>query len=363
MRGAILYHGAVSGMEPEPILEPELPIVDPHHHLWLAAPGTLEALKAQTGGATELLYAMYSNRPRFLFEDLLEDTSSGHDVRATVFVEAGAMYRADGPEELRSVGEVEFVNGVGAMAASGLFGETRHCAGIVGRPDLRLGDGVRPVLEAHLRAAPDRYRGVRNTTTFEEHRGDLWRALGGKPHLLLDSSFRAALHHVQELGLSCDISLSASQLPELVDLARALPELQIVLNHLGGPVAIDADGSASQEYFQLWREKLPETSDCPNISVKLGGLGNPLSGLPAAEDPSQTRSEALARVWRPYIETCIEAFGPERCMFESNFPVDGMTASYRVLWNTFKRIASGASASEKAALFSETARRVYRLDA
>ena len=348
----------------EPVIEPDLPIIDPHHHLWFIPPAALEELESrrERDVTARELAAMFASRPRYLLEELRSDTDSGHDVRATVYIEAGSMYRPDGPPHLRTVGEVEFANGIGAMAASGSFGATRHCAGIVGRPDLRAGDAVREQLEAHVRAGGERYRGVRNTTTYDERRDALSRGLGAEPHLLMNPTFRAAVRHLQTLGLSLDVSISAPQLPELIDLARSFPETQIILDHLGGPVVLEPDGRPSQEIFRTWRDQMRLAAGCPNLAVKLGGLGNPLSGLPRGETPEPVDSETLARTWRPYIEPCIEAFGPERCMFESNFPVDGMTASYRVVWNAFKRIAGGASESEKTALFFDTARRVYRLE-
>ena len=343
----------------EAVIEPGLPIVDPHHHLWLIPQATIEALEARQDAGSAILAAMYRNRPRFLFEELLADTTSGHNVRATVFLEAHAMYRADGPPELSSVGEVEFVNGVAAMAASGVFGDVRLCAGIVGNADLRRGDAARGVLEAHLRAGGDRYRGVRNNVSYDERPGTLSGSTG-QPHVLLDPAFRAGFRHLQPLGLSFDLAVAAPQLPEVADLAQAFPQTQIILNHLGGAGAAGPDGKVSREEFTTWRDRLRLVAGQPNVTLKLGGLGNPISGLPLAGGAQD--SETLAQAWRPYIETGIEAFGPDRCMFESNFPVDGMTASYRVVWNAYKRIAAGASADEKAALFFGSARRVYRLD-
>ncbi len=297
---------------------------------------------------------------RYLFDELMADLKSGHNVRASVFVDAHSMYRAGGPDAMKSVGEVEFVNGLAAMADSGTFGDIRACAGIVGGMDLSRGDVVEEVLEAHLRAGGTRYRGVRAQGIPY---GDDPNVSGiGTPHKLLDPAFRAGVRRLAPLGLSLDIWLFDPQLPDLIDLARAFPETQIILNHVGMVLGIGRYAETRAERLPVWRENIRLLSQCSNVVVKLGGLGNSYVGIEVGTPEQPGTSEQLAAAWKPYIEPCIEAFGAERCMFESNFPVDGAACDYRTLWNTFKRIAAGASTTEKAALFAGTAARIYRIE-
>jgi L-fuconolactonase len=323
---------------PEPILDPDLPIIDPHHHLW--------------------------DRPhhRYLLEDFLADVRSGHHVVATVFEECHSMYRADGPEELRPVGETEFVAGIAARSASGLYGSTRVAAGIVGFADLRLGDRVEPVLEALIRAGGGRFRGVRYSTGWDASAaiGNSRTATG--PHVLRQADFRAGLARLTALGLSFDAWVYHPQLDDVIDLARAFPTTPIIMCHVGGPLGYGPYAGKRDEVFATWHTKITELATCPNVVVKLGGMINRLAAYDYRALPTPVASAELAAYWRPYMETCIEWFGPDRCMFESNFPVEKMGISWAVLWNTFKRIAASASAEEKLALFSDTARRVYRLD-
>ena len=345
----------------EEIIEPALPIVDPHHHLWFRPGSVLAALERQDNLTVRALLPTFRRHARYLFDELLADLNTGHNVRATVFVEVRAMYRARGPQALQSVGEVEFANGMAATAASGLFGDIAICSGIVGCVDLRLGDEVNDVLLAHIHAGNGRYRGIRaNHVAYDADPAVLGGA--GVPHLMLDPHFREGFRHLAPLGLSYDAYQLEYQLPELLDLARAFPATQIILNHAGGLFGLGPYRGRSEERFANWRANIRSLAQCPNVSVKLGGLGMPMCGLPSNCSPTPPGSVQLAAEWRPYIEHCIEAFGVDRCMFESNFPVDAATAGYAVLWNAFKRIAGGASDSEKAALFSGTARRVYRLD-
>jgi predicted TIM-barrel fold metal-dependent hydrolase len=322
----------------EDILEPGLPIVDPHHHLW--------------------------DRPgyRYLFPELLADVGSGHNIHATMFEQAGSMYRADGPEELKSLGETEFVCGVAAMSASGRYGPTRCIAGIVGYVDLRLGSRAKAVLERHITVSDDRVRGIRNGSTWSDD--PILKVFGGAapPGLLLDKGFREGFSALVALGLTFDAWMFQTQLTDVIDLARAFPQATIVLNHVGGPIAIGPYAGKRDEAFAAWRARIQEIASFPNTYVKLGGLGMKMIGFDFFEKPEPPSSSDLAMAWRPYIETCIAAFGPQRSMFESNFPVDKGTCSYQVLWNAFKRIAAGYSADEKTALFSGAAKKAYRLD-
>jgi L-fuconolactonase len=323
----------------EEIIEPELPIVDPHHHLW--------------------------DRPnyRYLLPELLADIGSGHNIRATLFEECREMYRADGPQELKSLGETEFVCGVAAMSASGKYGPARCCAGMIGNVDLRIGAGAREILERHVILSDGRFLGIR--------RGSVWHAdpslqafntTGAPEGLLLDPSFREGFAALGPLGLSFDAWLLQTQLNDVVDLARAYPQTTIVLNHVGGPLAIGPYAGKREEAFTEWRSGIRAVASCPNTYVKLGGLGMKLIGFTFYENNQPPSSQDLEKAWRPYVETCIEAFGPHRAMFESNFPVDKGTCSYQVLWNTFKRIAAGYSADEKTALFSGAAAKAYHLN-
>jgi L-fuconolactonase len=322
----------------EPILEPDLPIVDPHHHLW--------------------------DRPgwRYLLDELLADTGSGHNIIATVFVQARAMVRAAGPMEMRPVGETEFVNGVAAMSASGIYGKTKVCAGIVGHADLTLGSRVEPVLAAHIRAGGDRFRGIRHITAWDGDESIRNPAYSPPPNLLADKAFREGFAVIDRLGLSFDAWLYHPQINELTDLARAFPGAKIVLNHVGGPIGIGAYAGKRQEVFAAWAASIKALAACPSVCVKVGGLGMRMGGFGLHEGTEPPSSETLAAAWRPYVETCIEAFGPSRCMFESNFPVDKGSYSYPVFWNACKLLAKAASNAEKADLFAGTAARFYRLD-
>jgi len=320
----------------EEVLDPARPIVDPHHHLW------------DRGGQ------------RYLIEELVADLASGHNVVATVYVEARSMYRADGPESLRPVGEIEFANGAAAMSASGGYGRAAICAGIVGHANLLLGEAARPVLEAEI-AASSRFRGIRHSSAWDAdpHVGGMY-ALRPKG-LLLDPIFREGFACLAPLGLTFDAWLFHPQIGELADLARAFPDTGIVLDHCGGPIGVGSYANQREEIFARWKASIADIAKCSNVVVKLGGLAMRLLGYGFDERPKPPSSEDAAAAWRPYIETCIEAFGPERCMFESNFPPDKGQCSYQVIFNAFKRIAADYTEAEKTALFSKTAIDFYRL--
>jgi predicted TIM-barrel fold metal-dependent hydrolase len=322
----------------EEILEPELPIIDPHHHLW--------------------------DKPRYtyLFPDLLADVGSGHKIVATMYEQAREMYRADGPEELQSLGETEFVNGVAAMSASGKYGATRCIAGIVGFVDLRLGSRAKGLLERHIAVSDNRLRGIRNGSTWSDDPTLKTFTAGGPQGLLLDKTFREGFAALVALDLTFDGWMFQTQLGDLADLAKAFPQARIVLNHVGGPVAIGPYAGKRDEAFAAWRTGIQQIAGFPNTYVKLGGLGMKMIGFDFFNNPEPPSSQDLEKAWRPYVETCISAFGPQRAMFESNFPVDKGTCSYQVLWNAFKRIAAGYSADETTALFSGAAKRAYRLE-
>jgi L-fuconolactonase len=343
----------------EQILEPEQPIVDPHHHLWDRPRDILRNLPPSDHGFMDII----RETPRYLLDELLTDLTSGHNIRATVYMECGAMYRADGPEALRCVGETEFVNGIAAMTASGLYGEVRACAGIVGHVDLRLGEAVEDVLRSHIAAGHGRFRGIRQSASHDEDPNVLGPLHGRVPAgLYRDAKFREGFAVLHQLGLTFDAWLLEPQLPDLIDLARAFPETVIVLDHVGTPLGIGAYAGKRDERFSVWRDNIRELARSENAVCKLGGLPMPFAGWRARMAEPLPSSEQLAAQWKPYIETCIEAFGPPRCMFESNFPVDRFGADYAALWNAFKRIAANYSAAEKTALFSGTASQVYRVN-
>ena len=322
----------------EPALEPDLPIVDPHHHLW--------------------------DRPgwRYMLPDLLADTSSGHNIVATVFVQCRAFHRAGGPVEMRPVGETEFVNGVAAMGASGVYGKARVCEGIVGHADLTLGSRVEPVLEAHVRAGGGRFRGIRHITAWDADASLLNPAYSPPKGLLGDTRFREGFAVLARMGLSFDAWLYHPQIDELTDLARAFPQSRIVLDHVGGPLAIGSYAGRREELLATWARSMKALAQCPNVFVKVGGMGMRLNGFGFEARPEPPSSATLAAAWKPYAETCIEAFGAGRCMFESNFPVDKGSYGYGVFWNACKLLAKGASAAEKADLFAGAAQRFYRLE-
>ncbi len=341
----------------EAILEPDLVIIDPHHHLW-DRPGLAAAtLPAVKHGFEHVI----RKTPRYLLDQLLADTGSGHNVAATVFVQCGAMYRKGGPAALRPVGETEFVNGIAAMAASGIYGDMAACAGIVGHADLTLGDEAAAVLEAHIAAGGGRFRGIRHISAWEAD-PDVLGPLGPAPRgLQADPAFRRGFAHLARLGLSFDAWVLEPQIGEVTDLARAFPDTRIVLDHVGTPLGVASYAGRRAERFGVWAAAIRELAAEPNVFVKLGGLAMAFPGFDTYMAETPATSETLAEDWRPYIETCIEAFGPARAMFESNFPVDFGTCSYAVLWNAFKRITKGASADEKALLYAGAARDFYRL--
>ena len=327
----------------EPTLEPEIPICDPHHHFL-------------DFRFTEIPYH------RYLLHELLADINSGHNVRSTVFIEDTSMYRADGPEEMRSVGEVEFVQGLAAASASGLYGSSRAAAGIVGHANLNLGERVEPVLEALQAASPNRFRGIRHQVTWDPH-PEIDNAVAyNMEHQLASDNYRAGARVLARMGLSLDGWLYFPQLPELVDLAKAIPDLNIIVNHIGGLLRVGPYGNRDDEVLPAWRSNIAAVADCPNITMKLGGVGMTQNGFDWHTRNKPIGSEELAESMGPFMNYCVEQFGPDRCMFESNFPADKVSFSYNVMYNAFKRLSKGYSVAERAAMFHDTAARAYRLD-
>lgn len=323
----------------EPAIEPDLPIVDPHHHLW--------------------------DQPdhRCMLGDLLADTGSGHTITETVYIEARAFYAPDAAPGMEFVGEVEFVNGVAAMAATGRYGPTKVAAGIVGTADLTRGAAVEEVLATQIARGGPRFKGIRHAAGWEDRTRSIHISHSNPPpHLYRDhAGFREGFAVLGQLGLSFDAWCYHPQLMDVVDLARAFPDQPIVMNHVGGPLGREVYATERDEVMRAWRLGMEALANCPNVTMKLGGLGMRICGFGFDERDTAPSSDELVAAWRPFIEPCIELFGAERCMFESNFPVDRISTGYGNLWNAFKKLAAGASADEKAALFSGTARRFYRL--
>lgn len=344
----------------EAILEPDLPIIDPHHHLWDLRP----MLPAFPEPHHDFIAAI-AGAPYYGFDALQQDTKGGleggHNVVGTVFMECGAFYNPAYGEAKKVVGEVEFVNGVAAQGASGLYGDYRPCHAIVGHADLMLGDGARDVLEALMAASP-RFKGIRHAAAWDADPEVLGAPFDSPEGRYRDPTFREGFKHVGELGLTFDAWVLEPQLGDVLDLAKAFPNQPIVLDHCGTPLNIASYRGTLHENFDRWRHAIHALAGCENVSIKLGGLAMAFCGMPEDGPASGHGSEHLAALWRPYVETCIEAFGTNRAMFESNYPVDRWGASYDVLWNAFKRLAQGHSEDEKRALFAGTAAAVYGIE-
>ncbi|WP_123691277.1 amidohydrolase family protein [Allostella humosa] len=326
----------------EDALEPDLPICDPHHHLWEGRDDYIE--------------------PRYLLDDILVDLRAGHNIVSTVFVECGAMYRQDGPEELRCVGETEFVNGIAAMSASGGYGACRIAAGIVGYVPLLMGDAASArALDAQIAAGNGRFRGIRVSGAWHASPDLVRHRTNPPPNIYAEPGFLAGFAHLAPRGLTFEGWCYHTQIPHLTALARAFPDTTIILDHFGGPLGVGPYAGRGDEVFAEWRSAIGDLAACPNVVAKLGGLVMSINGFGFERNPRPPTSEELMQATRRYYEHTIELFGVERCMFESNFPVDKGSCSYTVLWNSFKRLTAGYSPSERASLFHDTAARVYRL--
>ena len=325
----------------EPTLDPELPICDPHHHLWDFRP--------------------YGVARRYLLDDFLEDLSGGHNIVSTVFIECGTMFKASGPDEHRPIGETEFAAGIAAMSESGGYGSTRIAAGIVGTAYLELGDAVAEVLDRHIIAADGRFRGIRQGAAWHESPDVPNHRTEPPPDMYLDSAFRKGFRHLAPRGLSFEGWCYHPQIPALTDLARAFPDTTIVLDHFGGPLGVGPFADKADEVFEVWRRSIGPLAECPNVFAKLGGIAMEVNGFGWHEREDPPTSETLMEATRRYYEHTIELFGIERCMFESNFPVEKVSCSYHVVWNSFKRLTASFSGDERARLFHDTAAEVYRI--
>jgi L-fuconolactonase len=322
----------------EAVIEPDLPIIDPHHHLWDRLGGT-----------------------RYLLDELLLDTT-GHNVRQTVFVECNSMYRADATEPLKCVGETEFVRGIAAQSNHGQYGDMRVGTGIVGAANLLLGAGVQEVLEAHLAASPATFRGIRYKTAWAASVGLV--PGGAKQEGLMNTrEFVEGFSMLGRYNLSFDAWLLHPQLEELAELAGKFPDTTIILNHLGGPIGTGPYAKDRSQVFDDWKRGLSSVAAHENVVLKVGGIQMPINGFGWHERATPPTSDELVNANGDWYLTAIDLFGPDRCMFESNFPVERQSCSYTALWNQFKKLSGSFSSTERAAMMHDTAMRVYRLDA
>jgi L-fuconolactonase len=319
----------------EAVIDQDQPIIDAHHHLFDRADQT------------------------YLEEDLKADIGTDLNVIATVFVQARSFYRTDCPEAFRPIGETEYAAAVAETANTS--DGPKLCAAIVGYADLRLGDAVRPVLDAHISAGRNRFRGIRHILAWDADARLLNPAYPTSEDVMNRAEFRAGIAHLAVLGLSFDAWIFFHQIPKLAALARLFPDVQIVLNHCGGILGIGGYADRRDVIFEQWRAAMAELSKCPNVTVKIGGLGMALSGFGFEHFAQAPSSETLAMTWQPWVYTCIDLFGVERCMFESNFPVDKGSYSYVTGWNAMMRLSAGLSPTERDALFFGTASRIYKI--
>jgi predicted TIM-barrel fold metal-dependent hydrolase len=322
----------------EDALEPELEIVDPHHHLWSEPVG--------------------DRYPRYDLADLRDDTGAGHDVVATVFIDCSSNYYADGPEHLRPVGETAWT---ATRADESDRTPGARIAAIVSYADLTLGDGVEEVLQAHVAAGGGRFRGIRHIGAWDADERIARSSRNPPPNLYAMPSFRTGMGVLGRLGMTFEAWQYHPQLPEVVDLARACPEVTIIVNHIGAPLGIGPYAGKRDEVMAAWRPPMEQLAALPNTVLKVGGIGMTRYGMGFERNENPPTSDELLAVWGDTLSWCIDTWGPERCMFESNFPVDADSVGYVVLWNAFKKVSARYSPAERAALFAGTARRVYRI--
>ncbi|MEQ8556983.1 MAG: amidohydrolase family protein [Henriciella sp.] len=324
----------------EEIVDPDREIVDPHHHLW------------PKGNARGIIYDL---------EDLWRDTEDGHRVTQTIFMECGAAYRADGPEHLRPVGETEFVAAAAASSAADLGKAT--IAALVAHADLRLPLAqLDEVLDAHIEAADGLFRGIRHSGPFDKA-GKTFRIPPRAPEgLYRDEAFRRGVAHLGEHGLTYDTWNYHHQLRDFADLAEAVPGTVMVLDHFGTPLGVGPYEGKRDDNFERWKDDIAAVAEKPNVYAKIGGLAMPDNGFGWHERATPPTSDEFVETQAKYYHHTIKCFGPQRCMFESNFPVDRLSIGYRVLWNGLKKIASDYSGEEQTAMFSDVARKVYRVD-
>lgn len=318
----------------EEIIDPDRDIVDPHHHLW----------------------AWQSMSP-YLLEELWADTSSGHAVSQTVYMECGWAYHKDGPDHLKVVGETAFVADV-AKEASG-SPEKAQIAGIISHADLRSPD-LSETLDAHEQAGKGLFRGIRQAGARDFD--DALTIPGRAPeNLYADEAFLRGMTELGKRGLTYDTWQYHHQLPALIALARAIPDTTIILDHLSTPLGVGGYEGKRDAIFARWKDDMAELAQCPNMHLKLGGFAMPDNGWGYLAQDTPPNSDQMLKDQGPWYTHALDLFGADRCMFESNFPVDRASVSYPVLWNFFKKLVADRPEEEKNLLFSDTARRVYRL--
>ena len=327
----------------EEIIDQDIEIVDPHHHLWPGPPRT-EGAKAEN---------------RYLLEDLWKDTESGHKISKTVFVECGQGYYESGPDAMKPVGETKFVYEVAEEAK--LDKSKAQIEGIVGHADMMIGSSAREVLEAHVEEGKGRFKGIRHGASWDE--SEEIRNSHSIPirHIYLDSKFQQGIEQLDALNLTLDAWNYHKQIKELTELAKCFPNLKIVQNHFGGPLGIGPYKNKREEVFSEWKDSISELAERENVYMKLGGLAMPINGWGWHKRERPATSEELVEKHGKYYLHAINSFGVKRCMFESNFPVDKRSISYPVLWNGFKRVVRDYSLEEKEFLFSKTATEFYSL--
>ena len=326
----------------EETLEPDLKICDPHHHLW----------NERFGRTTT----------RYQLDEYLDDLNTGHNITSTVFIQCGAEYRTDGPEELRPIGETEFVAEIAAKSESGKYGPQRVAAGIIGFADFLLGDAVGEVLDAHIQAGDGRFRGIRCGATYDPSdaiHNSSWEPPAG---VLLDQKYRESVAQLVKRDLIFEAWCYHPQLPELIDLAKGCPDAKIIIDHCAGPLGVGPYEGRRAEILETWKADIALLAKCENVTAKLGGLNMVFNGFNWQHRQKPPSSLELLNTPRPYFEHLIEHFGIQRCMFESNFPVDKLSCSYNVLWNSFKRLTADYSSAEKAMLYHDNAVQYYKLD-
>jgi L-fuconolactonase len=324
----------------EDIIDPERPIVDPHHHL-----GSGWKMKI----------------PDYLLEDLWGDTGSGHKIEKTVFIECGTNYRETGPDHLKPVGETEFVADIAVQSASAIS-DKAVIAGIVSHADLTLGEALDEVLEAHEAAGKSLFRGLRHAGAHHPHPEEAFIAGKHPSGLFLDEAFQAGVRLLGQRGYTYESWHYHTQLRDFYTLAKAAPETTIILDHFGTPLGTKSFRKQREAIFQQWQADIVTLAECPNVYAKLGGLAMPDNGFGWHEAAKPATSDELVAAQKRYYLYTIECFGVDRCMFESNFPVDKLSISYAVLWNAFKKIVANFSEDEKHALFYGTAAKLYRLE-
>ena len=327
----------------EEIIDQDIEIVDPHHHLWPGPPRT-EGAKAEN---------------RYLLEDLWKDTESGHKISKTVFVECGQGYYESGPDAMKPVGETKFVYEVAEEAK--LDKSKAQIEGIVGHADMMLGSSAREVLEAHVEEGKGRFKGIRHGASWDE--SEEIRNSHSIPirHIYLDSKFQQGIEQLDALNLTLDAWNYHKQIKELTELAKCFPNLKIVQNHFGGPLGIGPYKNKREEVFSEWKDSISELAERENVYMKLGGLAMPINGWGWHKRERPATSEELVEKHGKYYLHAINSFGVKRCMFESNFPVDKRSISYPILWNGFKRVVRDYSLEEKEFLFSKAAAEFYSL--